>query len=193
MSSIIFIFKRYPVAIICALISIVGAGVIIMRGGVLGSLSAKEEELSLRLGVIESNSKTGRGIENDLESLQAAVKDLEGRVFDREKRAINTNFFYAFADGMGVAVTQVTQQSIESRLFSKGGARELSLHSTIAYDITAIGPHAALLAFMHKFHEVDEITRVSSFSVVPDQKSVASGGEPELRLTMEVLVLSQKN
>ncbi|NQY32115.1 MAG: hypothetical protein HRT56_02955 [Coraliomargarita sp.] len=45
---------------------------------------------------------------------------------------------------------------------------------------------------MHKFHEVDEITRVSSFSVVPDQ-SVASGGEPELRLTMKVLVLSQKN
>lgn len=191
MNGVLELIKRYPIAIICSLLTLVGAALIFMRGDVLDSLHAEEEQLAARFAVLDRNTKNSKNIAEDLEQLELSSAAIEGLLFDRKKRAINTNFFYSFADGLDVEITQVSQKGQASDLFAKSGPHELSLHSAISYDITAIGKYADLLEFLHQYFVVDAIARVSGFRLAHEAGDLQ--GQPQLRLDMQVMVLSKKD
>lgn len=192
MGGLVEILKRYPIAIGCALLALVGVGLIVMRGDVLGEVQREEEQLQSRIKIIDTNSKQSKGIEEDVAKLEEYIELLDGRIFDREKRAINTNFFYAFGEDMDVSITNVSQRREEPKLFAKSGPNALSLHSTIGYDISVVGKYGELIKFMHKFFVVDSVARVTSFSLSPSNTG-AGGADPSLKLSMEVVVLSKKD
>lgn len=192
MKALTDLLKRYPVAIICTAVFILGLVVIFLRGDALSALQAEEQQLSTRIRLVEANARNANGIEEELEELEALVALIEARAFNPRKRAINTNFFYSFSRDLDVTVTQVNERRVASTVFEKGGPHELELHSTITYDISAVGSYKSLVTFLHKFLVVDAIARVPTITMSPAAGDV-EGGEPQINLSMQVVVLAAKN
>lgn len=183
--------KRYPLAVICALVLFICIILIVLRGSVVAELSMREADLNARIHTIEENAKSSTGLEADVEELDARVVAINERLFVRDERAINTNFFYSLEDEVDVVISGVSQLSAEDPGLSKGGPNELKLHSAIVYEISVKGSFRDLLKFLFHMHQVDPLIRVSEFEINSSRGGGTSSGDLDAKL--RVLVLSEKN
>lgn len=180
--------KRYPIAVICAIIVVVCIVALVLRGGVLDELSAKENELNARLRVIETNAENAKDLAADVEQVESQVAEIEARLFRRDERAINTNFFYAFEDRVDLLISSVSQLAIEDAALGEGGPNALKLHSVIPYDIVVQGSFQEIVKLLYEFHAHDAFIRVSDLQISSGERT----GAGELSARMRVLVLAEK-
>ena len=181
--------KRYPTAIVCAVLLLVFVVLILLRGGIAPELMSQEADLRSREKTIQTNIKNSKNIEQETERLESMVEGIGPRLFTREERAVNINFFYGFEDETGVVISNITQLPQPDPIYAKGGARALKLHSTLVYDINLSAPFPNLLRFLHEIYRVDPFIRVADFQV--------SRGKDELEgvivnARLRVLVLANK-
>jgi hypothetical protein len=183
--------KRYPLAVGCGLVLVVCGILIVLRGNTVTELLGREAELTARLHTIEENAKNSKELAADLKKLEEQVAMINGRLFDREARAINTNFFYSLEDEAEVVVSVVSQLVTEDPALSSGGPNELKLHSAVAYDIDVQGSFSGILKFLYELHQVDAFIRVSDFQINGSQGRGARADG--LAAKLRVLVLAKKN
>ena len=113
MNLIIDKLKEYPVAVISALVFIGCAVVVFMRGDLVAELSLRETELIAQIRTVNDNVIDSRNLEQDVESLQGYVAAIDERLFNRNERSININFFYSFEDKLDIIIANVSQLTIE--------------------------------------------------------------------------------
>ena len=178
--------KRYPLAVVCFALLLVFVVLIFLRGGVLPELSIRETDLNAEIRTIEQNSKSSTGLKPQLEELDSRVEEIQSRLFNRDDRAININFFYALEDRVGVVIANVNQDSSPDPVFSKGGKRELKLHSTLVYNIGLSGSFESIVKFFYEIHQVAPHARIADFQV-------RSGNEEGvLDANLRILVMATK-
>ena len=182
--------KQYPFALLCGVLLLLSVFGLILRGGLGAELTAREGELAQRIRTIESNAKHAKDLESQVESMAGYVEAIAERLFKRDERALNTNFFYAFEDRGTIMVSFVRQLSGEDPALAKGGPHELKLHSTLMYEITVQGMFNEVLALIYQLYRVDPLIRVSDFEVekIDGIDAQAVGVEARLR----VVVLASK-
>tara|TARA_B110000037_G_scaffold216236_1_gene274895 strand:+ start:54 stop:629 length:576 start_codon:yes stop_codon:yes gene_type:complete len=191
MNLIIDKLKEYPVAVISALVFIGCAVVVFMRGDLVAELSLRETELIAQIRTVNDNVIDSRNLEQDVESLQGYVAAIDERLFNRNERSININFFYSFEDKLDIIIADVSQLTIEEPALIKGGPNELSLYSGIVYEIRVGGTFQEILGFMYEIQQVDALMRIANFEV---QAATAQRAAPEALLAkLHVVVLAEKD
>jgi len=179
--------KEYPIAVLCAVVILVCSAAIFLRGGAALQLSAKEADLNSRIRTIDQNVKNAKGIREDVEEVELLVEQIEARLFNRDQRAVNINFFYDVEDRLGIRIANISQMPTEDALYSKGGVKELKLHSTISYNLSLNGTFQQILAFLYELHRVDPMIRVAGFQIAKGGARGSDGETLDARLRLVVL------
>ena len=190
MNQILNKLKQYPVGVIGVLALVLCVGIAFLRGSVVAELSAKETELIARIRTINDNVKNSKNLEQDVESLVGYVDSIDERLFIRDARSINTNFFYSLEDRLDILISDVNQLTVEDPALIKGGPNELTLYSGIVYEITAKGSFEEMIKFMYEIQRMDSLMRIANFQVSAVTNQGAKSGE--LLAKFRVVVLAEK-
>lgn len=188
-NSIVNSLKGYPLAVFCAIVLIISAAVIFLRGDVLSQLETTESELNARIRTIEQNIINSNGLEAEVEQLEADVASIDERLFDRSQSAVNANFFYGFENKVDVLITGVNQLQVDDAILSTGGPNELKLYTALVYEIGCEGGFSQILDFLFQLHAANPLIRVADFQVSEGGK----GAPGALTAKLRVLVLARKN
>jgi len=183
--------KEYPLALICVIVILICAAAIFLRGGAAMELSAKEADLNSRIRTIDQNVKNAKDLKKEVDEVKLLVEQVEARLFDRDQRAVNINFFYALEDRLDVRISNIAQMPSEDPIYAKGGPRELKLHSTIGYNISLNGQFDEVLTFFYELYKVDPLIRVADFQIAEASSRDTNRGLLEARL--RVIVLSESD
>jgi Tfp pilus assembly protein PilO len=183
--------KDYPLALLCSLVIIVCAVIIFVRGDGSLELSAKESDLTSRIRTIDQNVKNSKDLKAEVQELQGLVDELNSRLFNREQRALNINFFYDIEDRLGIRISNISQLATGDAVFDKGGPRELKLYTTIGYSISMSGQFEEVLTFLYELDRVDPLVRIVDLQVGEGNNRTGNTGMLETRL--KLLVLAEKD
>lgn len=181
--------KTYPLAIICSVLGLACALGIYFRSSFANELSIQETDLSAKVRLIEENVKNAFNLKEQVEELSALTKQIDERLFYPQQKAININFFYKVQEQYGVDFSAMTEQSA-APIYSKGGPRELSLYSTMVYNLALTSSFGEVLELMHGLEESNPLIRIGSFRVAD------AGGEAKedkVNAALNVIILSAKN
>jgi len=178
--------KQYPIVVVSVVVILVCAVSAFLRGSVVEELTRSEDDLTKRILTINTNSKNSKDLEQDVEAVVASVAVIEERLFDREERSINTDFFYSFEDRLDVLISDVSQLTTEDASLIKGGPNELKLYSGVSYNVKVSGSFQAILKFLYEIHRMEALMRVATFDVVEGES------EGLLSANLRVVVLAQK-
>jgi len=189
-SAIINKLKQYPLAVICLSLLLVFIVIIFLRGGVLDELSIVEADLNSRIRTIKENTKNAVDLEKDVEDLNLIVEQINARLFVRDERALNTDFFYALEKRVNVSDFNATQLAMADEAHDKGGPRELKLHSTIVFNIAFAGSFEETLRFFYELHRVDPLIRIADFQLSGGARGNRLGN---LDARLRVIVMAQKD
>ncbi|MDG1242482.1 MAG: hypothetical protein P8R37_06420 [Opitutae bacterium] len=190
MNLIVVKLKKYPVALISTLVFIGCVIVVFVRGDVIADLSQQETEMIAQIRMINNNVTDSRNLDQDGESLRGYVAAIDQRLFNRNERSINTNFFYSFEDKLDITIADVSQLKIEQPTLMKGGPNELSLYSGIVYEIRVGGTFQEIIGFMYEIQRVNALARIANFEVYT---ATAQRAAPEALLAkLHVVVLAEK-
>lgn len=181
--------KTYPLAIISFLLVIIFLGLNFSRSGITDELSVEEGDLTSKLRAIEENVKNAEGLNGHLEALETLVSEINERLFDRDERAVNINFFYDLENQYDVTFDSINQRAAPDALYEPKGARELKRHSTIVFNLNLSGSFKDVIRFIHGLHQVEPLLRVADFRV-SDAAEVES--PEDVNATLRIVVLSER-
>lgn len=179
--------KAYPLAVLSVLVFLICSAAILLRAGAVADLSVHEADLNLRIRTIDQNVRNANNLDKDFEEIKRLVDQIEARLFKRDQRAVNINFFYALENRLNVRILNISQMPNEDSLYAKGGARELKLHSTITYNISLNGNFENILLFLYELQRVDPLIRVVDFQIAKDNAQEADEEYLDARLRLIVL------
>lgn len=182
--------KAYPLAVLSVLVFLICSAAILLRAGAVADLSVHEADLNLRIRTIDQNVRNANNLDKDYEEIKRLVDQIEARLFKRDQRAVNINFFYALENRLNVRILNISQMPNEDSLYAKGGARELKLHSTITYNISLNGNFENILLFLYELQRVDPLIRVVDFQIAKDNAQEAD--EECLDARLRLIVLAKK-
>lgn len=182
--------KAYPLAVLSVLVFLICSAAILLRAGAVADLSVHEADLNLRIRTIDQNVRNANNLDKDFEEIKRLVDQIEARLFKRDQRAVNINFFYALENRLNVRILNISQMPNEDSLYAKGGARELKLHSTITYNISLNGNFEDVLLFLYELQRVDPLIRVVDFQIAKDNAQEAD--EECLDARLRLIVLAKK-
>ena len=182
--------KAYPLAVLSVLVFLICSAAILLRAGAVADLSVHEADLNLRIRTIDQNVRNANNLDKDFEEIKRLVDQIEARLFKRDQRAVNINFFYALENRLNVRILNISQMPNEDSLYAKGGARELKLHSTITYNISLNGNFEDVLLFLYELQRVDPLIRVVDFQITKDNAQEAD--EEYLDARLRLIVLAKK-
>ncbi len=182
--------KAYPLAVLSVLVFLICSAAILLRAGAVADLSVHEADLNLRIRTIDQNVRNANNLDKDFEEIKRLVDQIEARLFKRDQRAVNINFFYALENRLNVRILNISQMPNEDSLYAKGGARELKLHSTITYNISLNGNFEDVLLFLYDLQRVDPLIRVVDFQIAKDNAQEAD--EEYLDARLRLIVLAKK-
>ncbi|MEM1223647.1 MAG: hypothetical protein AAGH40_12900 [Verrucomicrobiota bacterium] len=182
--------KRYPLALISFVCWIAIIVVIFMRGDALENLEGEESELSSSLRLIEGNAVSSKDLENQVEKLEADVKEIEGRLFNKERRAINTDYLYSFEEDHDIAISNVKISEAEDNNHKKGGPNELKVNSAIVYNVSLSASYQNFIEYIYSLYKSDAFIRIADLDLTASKDTATNG---ELRAQLRILVLSEKD
>ena len=158
-------FKQNPWLAFGLAFTLLCGGFTWIRANHLNQLTAKESELINQLETIRGNAKHSKNIEQDIQNLETHVASIDERLFSREERAINVDFFYKFEEKFNILISEVEQVDEENRRFAKDGFDELKLYSVIMYNITLDGTFQEMLKFLYEIYQLKAIMRITDFQI----------------------------
>ncbi|TVP78923.1 MAG: hypothetical protein EA353_07480, partial [Puniceicoccaceae bacterium] len=71
--------------------------------------------------MLEQNVRNATGLEAQQEELAEAVEQMQTRLFRREERAVNINFFYEMERRFNVRVSEIRQLPDGYAFYERGG------------------------------------------------------------------------
>jgi hypothetical protein len=192
-SKLINILKDYPLAVLCVVLILICGTVIFLRNGVALELSAKKADFSSRIRTIDQNVENTKGIGEEVDEVKLLVEQFQTRLFNREERAININFFYGLEDRLDVQITNISQMPSEDPVYSAGGPRAFNLHSTIGYNMSLRGQFDEILVFLYELYRVDPLIRVADLRMTEGNSRGAGSESRSLEARLKVFVVAEKD
>lgn len=192
--------KTYPLAIICTVLGLACAVGLYLRADVVSEISIQEADLNATLRVIEENVKNAINLQEHLDEVLALTAEIDERIFYPEQRAININFFYNVEKEYAINFSAMTQQG-SAAIYGAGGSRELSLYSTMVYNLAMSAPLEKVLELMHGLEESKPLIRIGTFRVsdaggTEVRGRAAGAGAPadddSINAAFSVMILSAK-
>jgi hypothetical protein len=178
--------KVHGAAIITGFVAILLLGVAYWRSSTIAEQEVRWQSMTRQIAVMDANVRHAHGLQEQVEQLEASLRQMETQLFDPDARALNTNFFYQLERDANVRVVQARQGSYQA-----GG--NSSHYATVEFVLVVEGDFASLLGFVHKLHAVDAFIAPNRWDLQPATRRGSDANDASLyTLGLTVRVLARK-
>jgi len=158
--AVIEILKRYPVAIISTIFALICLLVIFFRGDISSDLEGVESDLNRSITTLNTNAKNAPALAEEVELIEALVEKIDIHLFDREQRAVNTNFFYTLEELLPIRLNGVNQTGAQVPNIQVKGKNALKLYGYLTYDIAIQGSYDDVVRLLKEISSFNAFIRV---------------------------------
>lgn len=172
--------KKNPVSIACAAVSVALLLVLFFRADVKGEIENELAEKSAQGERYAANIRHAAQLEEHLNELVAANKEIESRAVRVTALGINSQFFYKLEGETGVKLVDF-RQTTQSAGKGKGA------YTPVGFTVSARGSFEQLLHFLRLLESGRHYSRVNSASV---SVNTSKRSDP-LTMTLNLELLGQ--
>ena len=155
--------KRYPVAVVCAVLTIIFIGVLYMRSSRIPALEEEMNQMEGEWKAIGENKSQAVDMNTHLEKLNAITEKIDGRLMSADSKAINYQYFYKLEKSSGIRIEDLNQRD-SSNAAAKAGAAKLELFQPIVFTVKAEGTFKQILTFLYELQYGRHFTIIKDFS-----------------------------
>ncbi|HVS51892.1 MAG TPA: hypothetical protein VHD62_06005 [Opitutaceae bacterium] len=173
------VVKKHPVAVGCGLLSLALAVAIYFRSDAIPAAVQELEAKSTEADRYATNIKNAARLKEQLDTLVAANKEIDGRLVHVSAQGTNSQFFYKLESESGVRLInfqQTTQSAAKNAAFVPVG-----------FTVTAQGDLPQLLAFLGMLENGTHYARVMNASCT----LIGPKRDAPLTLTLTLELLGQ--
>lgn len=154
------VFKRYPRAFICVVLSIVFAFLIFFRHQLLPTLQETENTTNKQLDVIMRNQSQGVELGEQLAELKRLTAGMQSRLMVADEKANNLQFFYNIESRSRASMTEITQMSLDT---GDGSLRpKLTEFSGLGFNLSVSGRVGYVMIFLKRMENGKYFVRCNS-------------------------------
>ena len=170
------LMRKYPVATVCAAITLLSLGAIFYLNGVVSDLEnqrqMREHEGENSLAKLVS----GPPLRAELNIVREARQRLDDNLVIEENLADNLWYFYKIEDQTGVRLRELRQVN--------GGLQFNSKFRRVPYEIDAVGTYAQIAHFLRAVETGSRLAKITSFAL---HHKEGGGTVIDAELTIELL------
>lgn len=177
-ADIIARIKKQPIGFACLLICLLGGGWLYYRSGELDVQQAAYEAKSAEAANFSSNVALAKNLPEQVTELQAATKELDGRLVREGQLAVNLQYFYKLEAENEVKLQDVRQNP-----------RPRTAKVTyvgIPYNVNVQGPYKNVMAFLQRLEKGRHFCRINTANFTK-----LSGGDAVVTLSLSLELLGQ--
>ncbi len=180
--------KRYPVAVVCVVLTIIFIGVLYIRSSRIPALEEEMNQMEGEWKAIGDNKLHAVDLNTHLEKLNAITEKIDGRLMSADSKAINYQYFYKLEKSSGIRIEDLNQRD-SSNAAAKAGAAKLELFQPIVFTVTAEGTFKQILTFLYELQYGNYFTIIKDFSCsgIESEKEKDVQDLVDLAVTLEVL------
>lgn len=179
-ADLVSLVKKQPVGFACGVVSLILAGFLYYRGGVVGEKQTEYETKSAEAAKIVANVAASRDLPEQVKEIQALTKELEGRLVSAGQLAINQQYFYKLELESEVKLLEVRQNALPK----KGAAT----YSGVSFNVTVQGPFKKIMTFLNRLENGRHLCR---FTGAAFGKSRGGSTPDEMTLALNLELLGQ--
>ncbi len=175
--------KKQPIALVCAVISVIFAAAIYYRSGALPAVEDKLKDKTAEWEHIRDNVKNSEQLDEQFATLTQAIQVIESHLVHPDQLAINLQYFYKLESETQTKLTDLRQTGL---------ADKKKVHNTayagVGYAVSVQGSYPLLMNFLRRIENSEYYSRVDGLTLTQ-----AGGGrnatDLSLRLDLELLGL----
>jgi hypothetical protein len=174
---VVFVKKR-PLSVACAVVSIALLLSHYFRGGLISEAEAQLAEKSTQGERYASNIKNAAQLEEDLNQLTTATKEIDSRALRVNQLGINSQYFYKIEGESGVKL-------VDFRQTTQTAAKGKGAFTPIGFSVSVQGDLPQVLHFLRLLENGTHFCRVVTATV--EEGGAASSATITLSLSLELL------
>ena len=150
------------------------------------------EQVNIRISSILKNIKNSKEMEEDIESIEEKIEELNASMFQAQELATNYNYFFNLEDETGIKVSDLKQVGIAEEEVDPRKKRMpkpiVALYEKIRYHLKATGEYGEIVNFLRKLEGGPSFYRLEKFRLAKPE----TGDAEELFLDIAFLMLGEK-
>lgn len=179
-------FKKYPVATVSAAVAVIVLAGFFFRSSTISDLRANLEAKSAEAQKQSTNISYSAQLDEQLNALREANKQISGRLVNPQELAINLQYFYKLETETGaklISASPATLSQGRPQVFKTG-------FKPVPYTISVQGSFFQIVSFLRRLEQGSSYCRIIAASCSPTQEEGQDKGEPSaiaLNLSIEIL------
>jgi len=180
--AVIAFIKKNPISVGCGLLSLVLVAGTYFRGASIPDAEADLAQKSAEAGKHAANIKNAVQLQEHLDALVAANKEIDSRIIRAGQLGVNNQYFFKLESDTGAKLVDFRQVPLPTA--PKGPK---TAFNPVAFNVSVQGSLAQLIDFLHRLESGAHYCRVltANCAVAPLQRD----GPLTLSLTLELLGL----
>ena len=172
-------FKKQPIGFICGLLIIVLAVLLYLQGSETDTNQADYESKSGEATRIIANVNASKNLVEQVQEIQAQVKDLESRLVRSSQLAVNLQYFYKLEAETNVKLLDVRQNAVP-----RGSGLS---YTGIPFSVTIQGPYKQVMFFLNRLENGRHLCHFTGANFTKIANDTSSPVGMTLTLNLELL------
>lgn len=186
-ADLIALLKKHPVGVVCLIIALLcGAGYFV-RGDKVGErqemLAARTKEAQ----AMAANLRNAAGLPEQTEAIQAAVRQVEGRLIKANQLAINQQLFFRLENETAVRLVDIRQGGVPA-----GRAAAKTQYIGVPFTLSVQGSYKQVTDFLQRLERGPGFCKFSSLSftkLAGSSEGSASTGAGLMSISLSIELL----
>jgi hypothetical protein len=176
--------KKQPIALGCALLSLVLAAAIYFRSGALTEAQGDLADKTSQGELLKQNVRNSNELDKQFAAITTATQAIEARLVHADQLAINLQYFYKIESESQAKLTNLQQNGSEVSAGNRGGT-----YTGIGYTISVQGSYLQLLDFLRRVENGDHYSRVDGLILSSAGGDETTGRTDDLSLNLNLELL----
>jgi Tfp pilus assembly protein PilO len=147
-------FKKQPVGFACGVLCLVLGGLLYFRSGVVDEDQADYDAKSAQAAKIVANVSAAKNLAEHVKEIQAATKEMEGRLLQSGQLGINLQYFYKLETETGVKLVDVRPNGISKT--------NKAAYIPVPFSMSIQGPYKKIMLFVSRLENGPHFCHFSS-------------------------------
>jgi hypothetical protein len=182
---VIAFLKKNPIGFGCGALCLVLAAAMYYRSDLVPAEETNLEQKSAEAERLANNLKNAAQLQEQLDAMIAARKQVESRLVHPGDLAKNQQYFYRLEAESGVKLADCRQNSLPAEKDRK------TLYLLVPYTVEAKGDYAQLLGLLRRLESGTHYCRVLNATLTMSGAAASEGGGAALGLNLNLELLGQ--
>ena len=181
------LIKKQPIGFACGVICVACGAAFYFRIDAVETARSNLEGKTVLADKYQNNLRNSAGLAEHTAAMQAAGKELDGRLLRVNQLALNQQYFYRLEAETGVKLVDVRQQNVPAA--GKGKSKTGTVG--IPFTVTAQGDFRQLVSFIQQLETGTHFARFNTLALQPMGASAegAAGGSNNMMISLGLELL----